>query len=616
MLSHRRTARLLLPLLVVPLLEGCGGTEIAEEAAEVLAPRTTGSEAAALVSVLAPLSRYPATEGYDEALETISRRLGEEGFPLLAAPPPDGPPPAGLPTAYRFTLSDSIPYPVWHPGPARLEVVGEEGFVAADTRRNPMVLGMFSAPTPEGGLTTRLINLGNGTYDAEYEGVDVRGALVYGRQPLQSVLRAAVERGAAGAVSPAAPVWQGTEEHPGLVAFGRASPRGIGFKVSSRTARRLESAMAAGGGAVPVRAEVSTSRAGGERLQVLAAEIKGRAETSERAVFAAPLSGPAPGMQDVSGAAVLVEAALAIRHAIEGGHLPRPRRSILFLWGAGLETAREWEEAYPGLMLYAHSATVVQFVGRRIAGTDHDLLVERVPDPSAVWNRGLFPHTPWGPSRPPHWPFDGHYLSEYSGLVVRRTLPAEGWSWGFNPYEGGADHMDFLEERVPAQRLWHFPDPLYRSSLDSGDRAEPEMLGEAALAAGVMAYELGLAEPNAARKILEHLEARAREVLAENIGTAAANLDSLDTSGLPPGRRSPRRRLEEDVLNAWKIWYLEAMESIMAHPLGPEAGQLDHAVSRAVWRLDADWDMAMEAIGLAPLPLPERMRRGTVGRVR
>ena len=75
--------------------------------------------------------------------------------------------------------------------------------------------------------------------------------------------------------------------------------------------------------------------------------------------------------------------------------------------------------------------------------------------------------TPWGAAALPYWPFEGHYLSLLTAEAAERTIAA-----GIprtiirNPFEGGGDHEEMLEQLIPAQRLWSFPDPLYRSSLD------------------------------------------------------------------------------------------------------------------------------------------------------
>ncbi|MCK4771594.1 MAG: hypothetical protein KAT18_01635 [Candidatus Latescibacteria bacterium] len=599
----------LLVILVASLAGGCGdGRGIGEKTAEELMPLIEETAARTLVEELAPISRLPATPGFDRALDHILERLRSGGFAHLPHNPGDGLPPAGAPPAYSFIISDSLAYDIWMPGSARLEVEGLQGFTVADTRTTPAVLALNSKATGPGGVTARIYNLGNGTYPQEYEGIDVSGAVVYGRQPILDIYRAAVmERGALGVVSPSAPVWQGTGEHPEMVAVGQVGSEGFGFKISPETAAILEDAIEKGGGSVPVRATVDAARLEGRVLRTLVAEIPGSEIPLERIALIAPLSGPAPGAADVSGAAVLAEAAVALHRAIEDGRLKRPRRGIVFVWGAALMGIRSWAEHYPAVVEELHSATVVQIVGRRTESDGSALLVERVPDPASLWTRPPDSHTPWGAARPPHWPFAGHYLSELSEAVAG---PAGArwpmWKVGSNPYEGGADHDFLLELLIPAQRLWNFPDPFYHSSMDTPDRTEPGLLAATTVAVAVITYEMALGDTHTARRILKLIEERARRRLSVALEQAALNLAETDSLAV----RSPERRLENDILNAWKIWYLEALESVMAHPSAQQAAELRIAVSRAVFQLDTEWSEGMLALGLAPMPLPERFYMG------
>jgi hypothetical protein len=563
-----------------------------------------GRAAEEILAEIAPLARHPGSPGFDSSLDRIAGGLEDAGFVRLRVPPLDGPALTDHPGGHLFVLEDQLPYAVWFPGEAELEILGSEPFTVADTHRTPMALAISSRPTPPGGVRTRMINLGNGTYPAEYEGVDVRGAVVYGRQPALSIYRAAVvERGALGVVSPSAPIWQDTDNHPDLVAAGRVGGQGVGFKISTQMASRVEDAMARGGGEVPVRVMVRSGMNEGGMLRTLVAEIPGTDNTEERVALIAPFSGPAPGAGDVSGAAALLEAAVSLRSAIADGRLPRPKRTILFIWGALLQGTSSWARHYPVATEQLHSATVVQLVAGDPAGTGIPLRVERVPDPGALWTRPPDSHTPWGAAPPPHWPFEGHYLSDLTLAIARQVAPPElQWSVDSHPYEGGADHSVLLEDRIPAQRLWHFPDPLYRSSLDVAGRVDRDTLRRTALASAVIAYELALADVGTARRLIGFIEQQARARMDSVMTQAARYRDATDADGSPLWDR----RLEEQIANAWKIWYLEAVESVMAHLLGSEGGQLRGTISITIGRLNREWDAIMLDLGLAPQPLPDR----------
>ena len=600
--------------LLVVIAGGCTTpAEIGYDSSAALIQLIDESSLRNMIEEFAPIPRPPASQGFDATLDYIYEKLKRGGFTQLPGKPADGAPPAGAPTAYTFIISDTIHYELWMPISARLEIEGPEGFVAADTRITLAALALNSKSTPPGGISTQIFNLGNGTYPQEYEGIDVAGSIVYGRRPLRDIYRAAVvERGALGVISPAAPIWQGTDDNQALVAAGQVGPEGFGFKISPESAVRLEGAIARGGGWVRATAKVNTAVLEGGILRTLVAEIPGSEIPLERVALIAPFSSPIPGAADLSGAAVVVEAAVALRQAIEDGRVERPRRGIIFVWGAALMGTRSLTEHYPEIVEELHSATVVNMVGRRRESDGMTLLVEGVPDPSSLWTRPPDRHTQWGATMPPHWPFRGHYLSELSEAVARKADTGRPqWKVGRNPFEGGSDHDNFLEMLIPAQRLWNFPDPYYRSSMDTPDRTDPQLLAATALAIAAIAYETALADPHTAILILELVEESARHRMALTLDHAARNLAEADS--LVPGsaeRGGSRWRLENDILNAWKLWYAEALYSVLAHPMAEEAAKLRIRVAGVIYQLETEWSDRMIELGLAPLPITERFFTG------
>ena len=609
-----KVAALLMVALPAVIVGGCATpVEIGQESSTELIQLIDESSLQQMVEELAPIPRSPASQGFDTALDYIHEKLRRGGFTHLQTGPADGAPPASAPPAYTFVISDSIGYGLWMPISARLEIEGSEGFVVADTRITLAALALNSKSTPPEGVIAQIYNLGNGTYPQEYEGIDVTRAIVYGRRPLRDIYRAAVvERGALGVISSAAPVWQGTDDNPALVAVGSVGPEGFGFKISPEGAARLEGAIARGGGSVRARATVNTTLMEGGILRTLVAEIPGSEIPLERVALIAPFSTPISGAADISGAAVLAEAAVALCRAIEDGRVERPRRGIIFVWGAALMGSTTLTTHYPVIVEELHSATVVNMVGRRRDSDGGTLLVERVPDPSSLWTRPPESHTEWGAARPPHWPFRGHYLSELSEAVAQKAgMGRPDWKVGHNPFEGGSDHDYMLEMLIPAQRLWNFPDPFYRSSMDTPDRTDFQLLATTALAVAAIAYETALADPYTATLILELIEQTARKRMSVSLDQAAGNLAEADS--LVPGsadRGGPRWRLENDILNAWKLWYAEALDSVLAHPTAVEAPKLKLRVAGVIYQLETEWSDRMIELGLAPLPIPERFFMG------
>jgi hypothetical protein len=585
--------------VVALLLGGCVRAPApAERSLHRLDRRIEAGPVMRLIEQLAPLQRQPATPDFDRALDRIAAFLAEGGVPIGPAPRLES-----SDSSAGWFLADSLAYEVWEPGPARLEAIGPGGYLIADTGTTPMVLAANSRATRPGGVRTRLLNLGNGTYDQEYEGVDVRGAVVYGRESALAIFRKAVmEHGALGVVSPSAPAWQDTETYPQLVAAGLVGPEGFGFQLDRAGALRLEAAIEQAGGALPVRVEVGSRMLTGRVLRTLVVRLAGSGESDQPVVFIAPISGPAPGAADVSGGAVLAEAAVALRRALAEGALPAPRRPILFVWGAVLESAAALQRHYPEVVARMHSATVVQLVGTTPVAGEPAVRVEQVPDPAAMWTRPPDRHTPLGAARPP-WPFPGDYLSPFTRAVLGEVAARDSsWTVGSNPYEGGADHSTLLESGIPAQRIWSFPDPRYHSNLDCPDHLESVSVRDTALGVAVLAWELGAADPATALGIVRLLTDRMDNRMTQVLDEARRNLAGHDV--IREGTAA--RDLEEEIVSAWKIWYLQAIDSVLAHPLPGASSGLGRRINVLVHRQERAWDRRILAAGFVPRPLPDR----------
>ena len=106
---------------------------------------------------------------------------------------------------------------------------------------------------------------------------------------------------------------------------------------------------------------------------------------------------------------------------------------------------------------------------RKVPEVWFTFLIEKMPDPSAIWTRGEDKHTEWGGSALTKEQMTPHYFND---LVLGRCLEmaaTNGWVVKTNPYEGGSDHIPFIRARKPGLLFWHFTDQFYHTD---GDRLE------------------------------------------------------------------------------------------------------------------------------------------------
>jgi Zn-dependent M28 family amino/carboxypeptidase len=182
----------------------------------------------------------------------------------------------------------------------------------------------------------------------------------------------------------------------------------------------------------------------------------------------------------------------------------------------------------------------LDMTGEDTAKTGGTFLIEKSPDPSAIWERPSDPHTDWGSSKVDRAIVRGHLLNDLHLAVALRRARDTGWTVRTNPYEGGSDHTIFTRAGVPALLNWHFTDRYYHTNLDTVDKVSAAEMGHVATIVATTATFLATADrsdgPDLERLITEAERAR--------LATEQAQGATVE------------------MLTAWKQWYAEARASI------------------------------------------------------
>src|SRR5262249_17049969 len=189
--------------------------------------------------------------------------------------------------------------------------------------------------------------------------------------------------------------------------------------------------------------------------RTLVAEIPGKLAPEERVVVVAHVQ--EPGANDnASGVATLTELARTLRLGIRSGAIPQPDRTLTFLWGEEVAASRQWLRDHPEEARNVRYMFSMDMTGEDVRQTGGSFLIERYPDPAAVWERPWDPHTEWGKGSIRENQLKGDLINDLHfaicGLVARRSQ----WVVRTNPYEGGSDHTTFGNAGVPAVLDWHF----------------------------------------------------------------------------------------------------------------------------------------------------------------
>jgi Zn-dependent M28 family amino/carboxypeptidase len=282
-----------------------------------------------------------------------------------------------------------------------------------------------------------------------------------------------------------------------------------------------------------------------------------------------------PGANDnASGCATLVELARAIRQGIRDGKLAPPGRTLTFIWGDEMRASRQWIADHPAEAKQVRYMFSLDMTGENTRLTGGTFLIEKAPDPTAVWLRPSDPHTEWGSSPVKAESLKGTLLNDVFLAVCLAGKSAV----QTNPYEGGSDHSVFLAAGVPSVLAWHFPDRFYHSSLDRPAMTDPAEMKYVGVSVAATALLLASATPREAIDVSDLLVVAAASRFRLERRQGATLVQSAPD-------RSAAEATEAAVMAAWRKWYGEALREVLDLPPGGADPALRTAVERALQRL-------------------------------
>jgi hypothetical protein len=538
--------------------------------AAAIARHITGEDAMNIVLFMDRFWRVAANPGFLASQDHIRERLIEAGYADGAS----GASRASVAGRSGVSGEPRVWYeefpaetPGWDHSRGTLSLVLPSGdlevLLSQDQHRVALCINSF--PTPAGGRTLRVIDVGNGSREEDFEGKIVAGALVLGDGPVERLWEEAVRRrGAAGVVSTAIDDFV-TRPAPGVSAdeildtlqWGTIpydpALKSFAFKATPRAARRLRDALASGPLSVNVEIE---SRFYDGPNRTLLAEIPGHAAPSQRIVLVAHVQ--EPGANDNgSGCGTLFEIAAAIARAIRDDALPPPDRTLTFLWTDESRGSERWLAVHPDLRPGVRYMIALDMTGEDTAKTGGSFRIEKQPDPSAVWELQSDPHTEWGNADVKAEALRGTLLNDVHLAVSQRIGAPHGWPIATNPYEGGSDHTTFNDAGIPAVLDWHFTDRYYHTNLDRPDKVSTAEMKNVGIAAGTTAALLASADVDDARAIVRLIGYAAGARLDLETRQAQVALDRADEPAVTVARA---------VFGAWKKWYQEALASVLTLP--------------------------------------------------
>jgi hypothetical protein len=310
---------------------------------------------------------------------------------------------------------------------------------------------------------------------------------------------------------------------------------------------RLKIALAKG--KVEVTVKIETKIYDSEELTIVS-NVLGSQKPLESLVFSAHIQ--EPGANDnASGVGAQLEMATLTADLIQNEQLDL-KRTLTFLWGDEIISTRRYIQEKEKREAEIKWGISLDMVGENTDLTGGTFLIEKMPDPSAIWTRGDDKHTEWGGSVMSIEEMKPHYLNDFILTVFQNQGRYANWVVETNPFEGGSDHTPFLNANIPGLLLWHFTDQFYHTDNDRLDKVSQETLKNVASGALVSAYALLNAGADTADQMIEMLLEKASKRLMIEI--------ELSKKAIAAGGSKEDEQL---IFDTWIGYYEKSLDTIM-----------------------------------------------------
>ena len=456
-----------------------------EATVTALATEVSGDTAKKNLEGIVAFHRERGSRGFHAAAELMAERArayGLSGVEILQFPA-DG----------KIFYGTQRSRPAWDADSAELvDVTGSRPITIASYASEPIVLAEDSESAD---VTAELVDVGDGSKEADYAGKDVKGKIVLVATSAGAAQELAVGKfGAAGIVSyqqNQKTAWSG--DNADQIRWGHldtfsAHPT-FAFMVSSNTARALKQRLASGE-SIRLHASVKAGQHAAS-YEVVTAVIPGADPKlkGEEIAFSCHLDHQKPGANDnASGCVTILEVARTLQKLIGDGTLARPARTIRFVWPPEIEGTVTLLNARPDFAARIKAVVHMDMVGGGPA-TQAVFHVTRGPASLPSFVHGVA----WNFAQ---WVNEQSYQFAATGKSAYPMIAAGGGKEPLraesSPFSMGSDHQVYQDSSfaIPAIYLNDWPDRYIHTNLDSAANIDATKLGRVAFIGAATGYAL------------------------------------------------------------------------------------------------------------------------------
>jgi hypothetical protein len=249
-----------------------------------------------------------------------------------------------------------------------------------------------------------------------------------------------------------------------------------------------------------------------------------------------------------SGSATILEVARILHTLIEQGRLPRPKRTIRFIWVPEFSGTIPWVKANKDLMEKTLCNINMDMVGEWLSKSQAFMTMVRTS------------------YRNPHYVNDimenyFRYVGEGNvdryaarGKLRRIVAPSgadEPFYYLIETPSGASDHMVFNDwgVQVPGVVMNAWPDQWYHTSGDRADKADPTQLKRVSIIGAAAAYTIANADDFMAKKIAGETTSNGTRRLGHQFVIALEILNEATTETLADSYKAARAQVETALAN-------------------------------------------------------------------
>ena len=501
-----------------------------------------GSVALETTAFVEQFWRIAGNTGFNKTVYRISEQLEKAGYVLEENASPED----------RFTYrieKRAMDRPTWEPVDASLTIAGEDQPLLSYASNRNMIY-QYSNSTPLQGITAEVVHIE--TLE-DLKTKPLKGKIVYTEMSAYRLYTSAIiEGGAIGLLTYNNPAYLQPEKNVTSIQF-RSIPYvkdvpidSWGIALSYEANEQLKSAFAKG--SVTVDVAIETKIYPSEELTIVA-NVKGSELPKESLVFSAHIQ--EPGANDnATGVGTQLEMAMLTAKLVQTNTI-EAKRTLTFLWGDEIISTRRYIEEKEKRTAAINWGISLDMVGENTAITGGTFLIEKMPDPSAIWTRGTDKHSEWGGEQLALEDMKPHYLNDFIINIFKEQGERAHWEVQTNPFEGGSDHTPFLRADIPGLLLWHFTDQFYHTDNDRLDKVSQETMQNVGTAALVSAYVLINADEHTGAQLVTQILTAAKTRLTAEF--------QLSKTAIAQGEPQAD---ELQILEAWTDWYLKTLDTV------------------------------------------------------